>query len=78
MGKDEILRGGLFWDIDPSCLDLQENKDYIIERILELGDQEALIWLFSTYAQSDIKRVLSKSRRISRKSFNYWSLVLNP
>ncbi len=67
----------LFWDTDPARLDLQENKEYIIERTLELGDDRAVRWLFSIYSRSIIKKVLAKSRRISRKSSNYWSLVLN-
>jgi hypothetical protein len=74
--EGDIARA-LFWDSDPACLDLQENKEYIIERTLELGDDRAVRWLFSIYAQSVIKKVLAKSRRISRKSSNYWSLVLN-
>lgn len=66
----------LFWDIDPDRLDLQENKDFIIERVLELGDDAAVKWLFSTYPRSDILNVIAKSRRLSRKSARYWSLVL--
>ena len=76
MGKAEGIPRALFWDIDPARLDLQENKDYIIERTLEFGDDKAVKWLFSNYPRSDIKKVLASSRRISRKSANYWSLIL--
>jgi len=76
MSKEEDMPRALFWDTDPTCLDLQENKEYIIERTLELGDDRAVRWLFSIYPRSDIKKVLAKSRRISRKSSNYWSLIL--
>ncbi len=77
MTKEEDIPSALFWDVDPARLDLQENKEYIIERILELGDDRAVRWLFSIYPRSVIKKVLAKSRRISRKSSTYWSLVLN-
>jgi hypothetical protein len=76
MRKDKEIPPGLFWDTDPSRLDLQQNKDYIIERILELGDEKAVRWLFSNYSRNEIRRVLAASRRISRKSANYWSLML--
>ena len=76
MGKQQDIPRALFWDIDPSRLDLQENKGYIIERTLEFGDDKAVKWLFSNYPRSDIKKVLAGSRRISRKSANYWSLIL--
>jgi hypothetical protein len=74
MGQD--IPPGLFWDTDSSRLDLQQNKEYIIERVLELGDENAVSWLVSCYRRSEIKKVLAASRRISRKSANYWSLVL--
>jgi hypothetical protein len=76
MSKTEDIPRALFWDADLTRLDLQENKEYIIERTLELGDGRAVRWLFSIYSPSDIKKVLAKSRRISRKSSNYWSLIL--
>jgi len=77
MGKQEDIPRALFWDTNSACLDLQENKEYIIERTLELGDDKAVKWLFSIYPRADIKKVLAKSRRISRKSANYWSFILN-
>ena len=76
MGRQEDIPRALFWDTDSAHLDLQENKEYIIERTLELGDDKAVKWLFSIYPRADIKKVLVKSRRISRKSFIYWSLIL--
>jgi hypothetical protein len=76
MKKGKDVPPGLFWDTDSSRLDLQQNKEYIIERVLELGDENAVSWLVSCYHRSEIKKVLAASRRISRKSANYWSLVL--
>lgn len=78
MDEGPILGRGLFWDTAPDRLDLKKNKDFIIERVLELGDEKAVKWLFSKYSRGEIKEVLSRSRRISRKSSQYWSLMLNP
>lgn len=66
----------LLWDTDWSKVDPEKHKKFIIERILELGDQNAVDWLFSTYSNQEIERVLKASRNISIKSANYWSIVL--
>lgn len=65
MSKEEDIPRALFWDTDPTRLDLQENKEYIIERTLELGDDRAVRWLFSNFSRSDINKVLAESKRIS-------------
>jgi hypothetical protein len=76
MDEAKNIPRAFFWDIDPARLDLQENKGYIIERILELGDDKAVRWLFENYSRNDIRKVLAASQRISRKSSQYWSLIL--
>jgi hypothetical protein len=73
--KGELLRP-FFWDSDPSKINLDKNSPYIIERILELGDERAVRWLFKTFSLDDIKSTLLKSRRISKKSRNFWCIVL--
>lgn len=65
-----------FWGTDLSKIDIEENKQYIIERILELGDNDAVQWLLSNVSLCDIKKTLERSRRISRKSKNFWSIFL--
>lgn len=66
----------LFWDADWSKIDLKKHKTYVIERILELGDVDAVRWLFSAYSDAEIRTVLKTSRNISAKSTNYWSIIL--
>jgi succinate dehydrogenase flavin-adding protein (antitoxin of CptAB toxin-antitoxin module) len=65
-----------FWDTDLSKIDMEENKQYIIERILELGDQEAVRWIFSHFSLKEIKKTLEESKRISQKSKNFWFIFL--
>ncbi len=78
MGEEEDIGRDLFWDTEPDRLDFQKNKDYIVARVLELGDDRAVRWLFSKYSRSEIKEVLAGDPKISRKSSRYWSLILNP
>ena len=34
-----------FWDVNPLALDIEHNKRFIVERILEKGDVNATQWL---------------------------------
>jgi len=65
-----------FWDVESRKLDIKKYKFYIIERLLEMGDDEAVKWLNKNFQKSDFNEVLQKSRRISDRSRNYWNLVL--
>lgn len=64
-----------FWDLDPAKLDLTLHQNYIIERILDMGDELAVAWLRKTYSKDEILEVAKKSRRLSPKSKNFWKLA---
>lgn len=66
-----------FWDIDFSKLDFEKNSEYVIARILEYGDPEAIKWLFETYDKKTIKKVLMNQRGFSKKTANFWSKILD-
>lgn len=66
-----------FWDTESQKLDIKKYKFYIIERLLEMGDDEAIKWLNKNFQKKDFGEVLQKSRRISNRSRNYWNLVLS-
>jgi hypothetical protein len=65
-----------FWETDLDLISIEKNRNYIIERIMELGDNTAVCWLFSNISVAEIKDVLEKSRRISAKSQNFWRIIL--
>ncbi len=66
----------LFWDSSVDKIDINANKKYIIERILEYGDTEPVKWMFATYPLLEVKKVLKESRVLSKKSSDFWGLVL--
>lgn len=66
-----------FWDIDISKLDIDKRSNYVTERLLELGDIDALLWLKNTYGDNALKEVVRSSRRLGRKSANYYSLYFS-
>ena len=66
----------LFWDVDFSSLNLNKNKDFIIERVLDYGDISHFRKIKEIYSLDDIKNVLKKSKTISYKSANFYALIL--
>lgn len=63
-----------FWDTSPENVHLKRNARYIIERVLDYGDIDALSWLQRVYTAQTIIDVLSLSRNISEKSRNFWKI----
>jgi hypothetical protein len=72
-----MLPGSLkkyFWDARPETIDMKKNKDYIIARLLELGDDSAIRWLEETYSQDQLQKAIGVCRSLSPKSRSYWKL----
>lgn len=65
-----------FWDVDFNSLNIKTDPFFIIERVLEYGDERAVKWILDNFSNSQIKQTLSKRRSFSKKSANYWSLIL--
>lgn len=59
------------WDTDFNKLDSKRDKKYIIERILETGDESAVHELFSIYSTGEIREALRENRHLSPKSADY-------
>ncbi|OGH14497.1 MAG: hypothetical protein A2860_02150 [Candidatus Levybacteria bacterium RIFCSPHIGHO2_01_FULL_37_33] len=66
-----------FWDVKFSNLDSKKRSTYIIERLLELGNINALHWVFKKYPQTTIKQIICQSPALSKKTANFWSLILD-
>jgi len=73
---DHKIAQKYFWDVDFKKLDFKKSSSFVIERILEYGDKEAISWLLHHYNKKDVVNILNSSRRISNWSRSYWSLVL--
>ena len=68
-----LAKKSLFWDTDINKLDLSKHKQYIIERILKLGDFDDYHWLRNKYSARDIKSVVLKEKSdLDPKSVNFW------
>ena len=66
----------LFWDTDPTEVDLERHADYVMERVMSRGTLDAMHWLRRTYSVDRMADFLRrKGRRLSPRDRAYWSLV---
>ena len=66
-----------FWDVEFRQIDLEKRRVYVLRRILEYGDERAVAWMWKNFEKSEIKNVLCKFRGYSKKSANFWALLLD-
>ena len=64
-----------FWDIDVESFDPHAYPEYSIERILELGNPEAVDGLENEFSTEEIRAVIRHDDRLSPKSATFWALV---
>jgi hypothetical protein len=70
------FRQSLFWDVDPKTIDKKKHARYIIERILDFGNDKEVRWVWQTYSPRLLKDVITQSRVLHSKSRALWSLIL--
>ena len=66
-----------FWDVNFKALNASKYPYFIIERILEYGDKDAVQWMIKNFKKSQIKQTLLKKRGLSYRSANYWGLMFS-
>ena len=69
------FRQSLFWDIDPRTIDPEKHARYIIERVLDFGNDEEIRWAVGYYPRELIKAVVKTSRVLHAKSRSLWNLL---
>lgn len=62
-----------FWDVDFNSLNKEENKNFILKRVLDRGDTQALTWVTQNYNRKEIAELLFTVRDISTKTANFWA-----
>ena len=65
----------LFWDTNIDTFDPVEYPRYTIGRILEFGDEKAMIWLKRAFSERQITDVIKSEHRLTPKSANFWASV---
>ena len=70
------FRQSLFWDVNPKNIDVKKNAQYIIERILDFGNDKEVKWLWNFYDKKLLKKVVAKSRCLRAETKTLWTLLL--
>jgi len=71
---DDVSR--LFWDVDPASIDLDQHRDYVLERVMTRGPWAAMKWLRATYSRDTLVDFLQRrGDRLPPRDLAYWSLV---
>lgn len=64
-----------FWDVDVTKLNPEEKPYFVISRLLDKGDVEAVKWVRKNYNSEIIKETLEKYRDFSLQSGSLWALI---
>lgn len=74
MFPPEVSR--LFWDVDVARLDLERDRDYVLERVMCRGELAAMRWLLATYSRMQLAEFLDRrSERLPPRERAFWSLM---
>jgi hypothetical protein len=67
-----------FWDCRPEEIDLEGHAAYVLDRLLERGDDEAIRWVLARYGRDRVRAHLlsRRGRGLSPETYRYWALVL--
>jgi hypothetical protein len=67
----------LFWEYAAQSIDIVEHARAIMERVMERGSWESMIWLRKTYSGTELVSYLEDrgKRVLPPRELNYWALV---
>lgn len=67
----------LFLDMGDVRPDAQKHDRIVIERILRVGDIDAIKWMFRYYSQRLICETATTSHELTRRDISFWSNILD-
>jgi hypothetical protein len=71
---EEVVR--LFWDTEPRRVDLQQHRDYVMERVMSRGGWNAMRWLRQAYSPEEMGDYLRrKGHRLAPRELAYWTVI---
>jgi len=68
-----------FWDCRFGSLRWEAHREFIIGRILSVGDWEAVSWLRTRVGESELKAWMlnDQGRELSPQQLRFWELILD-
>ena len=69
----------LFWDCDPRALTWERNRAFIIRRVLDRGDWQAMQWLRQAVGDGAIRDwfLTKRGRGLDPRKLRFWALILD-
>ena len=64
-----------FWDIEPEKLDPKKRATYVLSRLFEYGDVEAMRWIFKQYSKHEMREALNR-RGLWPRARAFWTCYL--
>jgi hypothetical protein len=71
------LRPTLFWDVSLEKFNTEKSDQFIIGRVLDLGNLKEWKTIKDFYGLAKIKKAAQKHIFYDPRSANFWSIVLN-
>ncbi len=72
---ETLTKKQLFWDVE--SVDAQKNGKFVIERILNFGDEDDFRWALKFYGKDKIAETVLTSRNLNKKSLAFWCGYFN-
>jgi hypothetical protein len=70
------FRKSLFWDVDQNALELKENAQFIVGRVLDFWNIKEYLAIKKIYGLDRIKDLARHHVFSDKKSLNFWSIIL--
>ena len=73
-----MFLAALFWDTDPTGVDTEMHRDFVIGRILSVGTLESIRWARGHYGDDVIRDwiVRHEGRQLSGPQLRFWETVI--
>lgn len=68
----EFLRS-YFWDVDFDSMRAGDSPMFVVKRVIDRGDSQALKWMHQHYSTDIIGKLLRESRDLSAKTATFWA-----
>ncbi|PIU03517.1 hypothetical protein COT44_02730 [Candidatus Shapirobacteria bacterium CG08_land_8_20_14_0_20_39_18] len=66
-----------FWDVEAKLIDPQKNSLFVIQRMLDKGNEESVSWVLDNFDKETIKETFTTLRDFSPKVAYFWKLFLD-
>jgi hypothetical protein len=71
------FRKSLFWDVNPETIDLEKDKAFVIERVLERGNTAEWLYIKEKFGLSKIKEEALKAGYLTKDTLQFCSVYFS-